>query len=491
MKGWGKIFVALFLCLFLIINSWLPVRGANIPVGIDELKVAINTQISSAEFLICEGQYQLVCPITQYNFGTFSKDTLFIVVPVGNDSLQITINGQPVARLAGNSLLLKPQDLAGLNVFKFQGKRFRDTLLIENFNGKLNVINIIGVERYLYGVVGAEMGSNAPDEALKAQAVVSRTYALYHKENSKNGYDLGTNTNWQVYGGYDMEVLSGQRVKNAVDATRGQVIYYDNTLIQAFFHANAGGYTENSENVWSAVIPYIRAVPSPGDLYALHYPAQDGGWPANTYQWTKTFTLPELAMQLAAYNSNNPTDQVQVGNIVDIKISRQGVNPNSSPRGYLPEETPSGRVTELEIVGTRGSKTFFRDGIRSVFGLRSTLFDVFFDSTVEVLAAAQKAIYNTGDKLVALGVNGLAEKLNGSNSYYYVQDIDGVKTIPKTFSQITFNGRGYGHGLGMSQWGARGMAAQGYNYLQIIQHYYNNNNYDGKLNIRVYSGQTK
>lgn len=488
MKGFYKLLL-IFFCFFLF--KCPAVSGSNIPVGQDELRVALNTQINSADFIISEGQYQLVDFSSQFNFGSFIKDTSFIITPVGNTSLQIKINGQPVSRLAGNILLLKPQDILGLNVFKFQDKRYRDTLLIENINGRLNVINLINVEKYLYGVVGAEMQSNAPDEALKAQAVVSRTYALYYKENPQNGYDLGINTDWQVYGGYDMEVISGPRVKNAVDNTRGQVIYYNGSLIQAFFHANSGGYTENSENVWWASIPYIRAVPSPGDLYALEYPGQVDGWPANTYQWTKTFTLPELTMQLAAYNKNNPNNQVQIGNIVDFKISRLAVNANSSPRGYLPVDTPSGRVTELELVGTKGSKTFFRDGIRSVFNLRSTMFDVFFDSTVEVLAAATKLVYNTGEQLYALGVNGLAEKLNGSSSHYYVQDIDGVKTLPKKFSQVTFSGKGYGHGLGMSQWGARGMAAQGSNYLQIIQHYYNNKNYDGKLSIRVYSGQTK
>lgn len=489
MKGFVKITILITLC-FLLLNTFT-VNGANIPVASDELSVLLDTQIYSADFSVSQGQYQLVDFLSQYSYGTFVNDASFIITPGSNNSLQIKINGQPVSRPAGNLLLLKPLDLNGLNIFKFQGKRYRDTLLVENINGKLNVINIINVEKYLYGVVGAEMGSTAPVEALKAQAVVSRTYALYQKENSQNGYDLGINTQWQVYGGYDMEEISGQSVKNAVDSTKGQVIYYGNNLIQAYFHANSGGYTENSENVWWELIPYLRGVPSPGDIYALHYPVQDGGWPANTYQWTKTFTLPELAMQIAAYNQNNPNNQVQVGEIVDFKISRLAVNPYSSPRGYLPEETPSGRVTELEIIGTHGSKTFFRDGIRNVFNLRSTMFDVFFDSTVEVLAAATKLVSNSGDNLYALGISGLIEKLNGSNPYYYVQDVDGIKTMPKKFSQVTFGGRGYGHGLGMSQWGARGMAAQGNNYLQIIQHYYNNNNYDGKLSIRTYSGQIK
>lgn len=484
-KKWLIVFLSITLFWGIKINS------ANLPLALDEIKVALSMETNLAEFSINEGHYELIDLTTQLILEDSPQDTSWLIAPVGKGSLQISRNGQLLSKLTGPVLILRPKNPAGLNVFKFQGKRYRDTLLLENVNGKLNVINLISVEKYLYGVVGAEMGGNAPDEALKAQAIVSRTYALYYKEHPQMSYDVGINTSWQIYGGYDAEVLSGERVKNAVDVTKGQVIYYNGNLIQAFFHANSGGYTENSENVWWEFIPYIRAVSSPSDSYALNYSGQEEGWPANTYQWNKTFSLADLEKQFALYNKNNPNNPIQVGKFVDMRISRLAVDPNTSPREYLKIETPSTRVTELEIVGTQGSKGFYRDGIRSVFDLRSSLFDVFFDSTVEILSLTTKTVCNTGEKLFALGANGLVEKLNGANPAYYVQDIDGLKVIPKNFTQVTFSGRGYGHGLGMSQWGARGMALQGYNYPQIIQHYYNNNNYDGKLSISLYRGQSK
>ncbi|KJS85710.1 MAG: hypothetical protein JM58_07890 [Peptococcaceae bacterium BICA1-8] len=488
MKAISKIVVFI---IFISLTLGIQLNAANLPMTLDELRVALNTNINSAEVVIIEGDYEMVDLLSQLNLGEASKATSWLITPVGKTSLQISRNGQPVSKLGGHLLVLRPKNPAELNVFKFQGKRYRDTLVIENVNGKLNVINLISVEKYLYGVVGAEIGANSPDEALKAQAVASRSYALYYKENPQMGYDVGISTRWQVYGGYDMEVLSGQRVIYAVDSTKGQVITYEGKLIQAFFHANSGGFTENSENVWWAFIPYIRAVPSPGDLYALNYPVQEGGWPANTYQWTKTFNPPELEKQIIAYNKDYPENPLQVGNIIDMRISRLCVDPNTSPRQYMQNETLSSRVTELEIVGTKGTKTFFRDGIRSVFNLRSSLFDVFFDSTVEIISAAGLKITNSGEGLIALGLDGLSEKINGNNSNYYVQDIDGMKAIPKKYSNITFHGKGYGHGLGMSQWGARGLAVQGYNYLQILKYYYNNNNYDGKLTIGMYTGQSK
>ncbi|MGI6225139.1 MAG: SpoIID/LytB domain-containing protein [Peptococcales bacterium] len=462
-----------------------------IAIASDQLRVALSVETSSGEFVVTDGQYELVDFATQLILEDCPQSVSWLVTPIGKGNLQITKNGYPLNKIVGPILMVRPKDPTSLNVFKFQGKRYRDILLIENVNGKLNVINYIDIEKYLYGVVGAEMGSYAPLEALKAQAVVSRTYALYYKKNPQMSYDLGINTSWQVYGGYDMEVQSGEQVKNAVDSTRGQVIFYNGDLIQAFFHANSGGFTENSENVWWAYIPYIRAVPSPGDLSALNYPAQEGGWPANTYQWSKNFSLAELEKQFALYNKSNPNNPIKVGKLLDIRVSRFAIDPHSSPRGYLNMPTPSTRVTELEIVGTQGSQTFYRDNIRSVFDLRSSMFEVFFDSTVEFFSLAAKTVSNTAENLFAIGASGMVERLNGSNPIYYVQDIDGLKTVPKKFTQVTFSGKGYGHGLGMSQWGARGLAAQGYNYMQIIQHYYNNNNYDGKLSISTYPSHGK
>ncbi|MDK2823829.1 MAG: stage sporulation protein [Clostridia bacterium] len=469
----------------------LPSNAASIPIALDEIRVALNTELNSAEFAIEEGNYELVDYLTQLNFGDSSKNTIWRVTPVGKGSLQLSRNGNPLSKLAGPLVILRPKDPTQLNLFRFQGKRYRDTLLIENTNGKLNVINLISVEKYLYGVVGAEIGASAPDEALKAQAVVSRTYALYYKEHPQMGYDVGISTRWQVYGGYDMEVISGSRVKNAVDSTRGQVIYYDGRIIQAFFHANSGGFTENSENVWWAYIPYIRAVPAPEDIYALNYPVQEGGWPANTYQWTKSFTLDELNKQIEIYNRDYPDNPLNVGKIMDMKASRLCVDPNSSPRQYLNINTPSTRVTELEIIGTKGSKTFYRDAIRRVFDLRSSMFNVFFDSTVHIFSSIGQKTFNSTQGVWAIGANGMLEELNGSSSIYFVQDVDGIKPMPKEFANVIFSGKGYGHGLGMSQWGARGLAVQGYNYQQIIKHYYNNNNFDGKLTIGLYTGQTK
>ena len=142
---------------------------------------------------------------------------------------------------------------------QINGKQYRGMLTFAVANQKMTAVNIVALEEYLYGVVPAEMGKGYHAEALKAQAVAARTYAMTklgaHKE---SGYELCDTTNCQVYKGCSVEAES---TTNAVDATRGELACYDGKPIEAVFSASAGGYTENSENVWYAEVPYLRAVP--------------------------------------------------------------------------------------------------------------------------------------------------------------------------------------------------------------------------------------
>lgn len=449
----------------------------------NSIRVALGLNLTSAEFAIIEGEYELIDYITQRIISP-SPTGSWLVAPAGSSGFQVSNNGIRVQGLTSTLLVLRQKNYLGQNIFRFKNKKYRGDLLIENLNGQIQMINVIDIEHYLYGVVGPEIGMNSPEEALKAQAVVSRTYALYYKEYPQLHYDVGITTQWQVYGGYDMEVLGGERVKKAVDDTRGQVIYYDNKLIQAFFHSNSGGYTEACENVWYASIPYIKPVAAPEDAHVLQVSQQEG-WPAVTYQWEKTFTRQELVEQLKKWNREHPSETVSVGEVRDLKTSLLAVDPVS--KEYTNYETISRRVTQLDIVGSQGLKSFFKDKIRSVLDLRSTLFSITMDSTVKIWNAYKtQDVFNYTKDLLAITADGLTGKLNGNNGHYYVVGADGVKSVPKQFNQVTISGKGYGHGLGMSQWGARGMAFQGQNYQRIIMHYYNQDRNDGHMIIKAY-----
>jgi len=246
---------------------------------------------------------------------------------------------------------------------------------------------------------------------------------------------------------------------------------YDGKVIRAFFHANAGGYTESSENVWQTALPYLKAVPSPDDQYAVRYPVQSNGWPASSYYWTKKMTREELETCLANWNQrqvqNGRNDGIiDIGQLIDIAISRLDRNGTG--------ETRSGRVTELTFIGTKGKKSFYRDNIRSILGLKSTLFGIEFDSAVTILSAGggRKEVHSAAG-LVAVNGDKMVDLVNSGAEEYFIMGNGVKRKVPKNFQNITIAGKGHGHGLGLSQWGARGMAAErGATYKEIIKYYY-------------------
>ncbi|MGB5963396.1 MAG: SpoIID/LytB domain-containing protein [Coleofasciculaceae cyanobacterium] len=246
--------------------------------------------------------------------------------------------------------------------------------------GGLTAVNYVNLEDYLYSVLGSEMFPNWPLEALKAQAVAARSYALYKRSTSANAvYDLGDTTTWQVYKGVNSEALPTHQ---AVDATAGQVMIYGGRVILAVFHSSSGGHTENVEDIWKEALPYLRGVAD-----------YDQGAPV--FEWTKNFSGTQLSSLISG-----------VGNVVEMRAERT---------------TPQGRVVTMLVKGDRATRRISGNDLRNALNLKSTLFVV-----------------------------------NPAGSGF----------------QVT--GRGFGHGLGLSQWGAHNLAAQGINYQQILDHYYQN-----------------
>jgi stage II sporulation protein D len=151
-------------------------------------------------------------------------------------------------------------------------------------------INYVNLESYLASVVGKEMYPQWPAAALQAQAVAARSFALSRRQQQlRNGslFDVGDTISHQVYTGVDGEFTTTQA---AVQATRGQVLTYRGTIVEAVFHAASGGHTENSENVWNQAKPYLRGVP---DFDAI-FPNQN---------WTVTLTADQLRQRIPGVGS--------------------------------------------------------------------------------------------------------------------------------------------------------------------------------------------
>ena len=299
----------------------------------------------------------------------------------------------------------------------------------------VSVVNYIRIGEYLYGVVPREMSKKWPIEALKAQAIVARNYAMTNMTKFENyGFNLDSTSTSQVYGGYNFEGLISNQ---AVNETEGLLLKYNDTIVKAYYHSNSGGFTENSENVWSAEVPYLKGVYDP---YSL-------GFPNDT--WTIKYTSEEISSILDNKN-------LGVGILYDF---------------YISEYTKNGRILKAVFKGSNGEIILDKQKIRSVFGynvIKSTLLTVTSDSVIKVTDGTN--IYSKNPKeIYAIDSEGKTSLLSGSVVVY---NSLGNKTINLKPSYYIIEGKGWGHGLGMSQFGAKKMAEQGYTYVDILTHYY-------------------
>ncbi len=324
------------------------------------------------------------------------------------------------------------------------GRPYRGELSVFAAGGRLTVVNIVPLEDYLLGVVPREMPHDFPLEALKAQAVAARTYALYARASgayAAQGFDLLPTTASQVYGGV---LAERETTTRAVRETAGEILTYQGRPIGAFYHSTSGGHTESVEHVWGYPTPYLKGVPD-----------RDQESPHHT--WTVTLTRAELTSRLASAGHD-------VGLVRSlIPVGRPG---------------PGGRYLERLVSGTSGEVVLRSERVRSILGLRSALFDVHGkgermeailrrlgeeEGPVAVVGAGSSVRLVEGrDLLVVTGSDGSPRLLSGDWAVTREE-------VPATF---TFEGRGWGHGVGLSQWGARGMALEGRDYRDILTHYY-------------------
>ncbi|MBQ9833577.1 MAG: stage II sporulation protein D [Bacilli bacterium] len=247
-------------------------------------------------------------------------------------------------------------------------------------------ISNVELENYIIGVVAAEMPASFNEEALKAQAIASRTYAMYKINNAKGEYDLVTDVSDQSY--ITIEEMKDKwnddfdkyytKVASAVDETKSLVMKYEDEIISAYYFAMSNGYTEDASLVFNESKPYLKSTESKWEDESI-----------NNFSVTKTFNLSEFCTLL----------NVSEENIVITDVIRSDTN----------------RVNQITI----NNQPFSGTEVRKLLGLRSTDFEI---------------------------------------------------TVTETEVLITTNG--YGHGVGMSQYGANYMAKEGYTYDEILKYYY-------------------
>ncbi len=409
-------------------------------------------------------------------------------------------------------------------------RRYRGTMEMAVYKNAFTLVNELPLEQYLYGVVGSEMAAGWPLEALKAQAVLARTYVL----GLGNKYGIAHTSDSvyeQAYKGFNMEK---DDIRRAADETAGQVIWYNNKLAEAYYYSNAGGMTADGSEVWGNRVPYLQPVASVDDIpqrmsedwYCVALSDGDIGYVHSDYI-TVTGGKNSLGLSYGVVNTDDlnfrsaPSRQktthirslargmtVIILDTVKENNSYQWIRGpysgekmremlNESQKLYggstwaapiaslrVTERGPSGRVMEVEADGKKVTsrtpdsyRSVFRDGDSS---LRSTLFEIEEMGSYTVLGAdGKKVTYpqsTSGNRLYAVSGSGknqlVTDRLNGYSEYFVILNAQNQLRVASKDPAFRFIGKGYGHGLGMSQYGARAMAEEGYDYREILEHYY-------------------
>ena len=293
--------------------------------------------------------------------------------PLSASGSQVIIDGQAVGRSFG----VEPTDGTFVS---WEGRAYRGKLRFVASGNRLKIINVVGLESYLRGVVPAEMQASWELEALKAQAVAARTYTVTSLK-PYSDYDICATTECQKYRGVEIEHA---RSDQAIVDTVGQVLTYEGRFARTYYHSDSGGVLASSAEVWSRAHPYLVAQTD----IEINSPHR---------HWEKVIDADEVAASLESRGRG-------VGTVLALRILSY---------------SESGRVTSLEITGSAGSTVLSGTRLTKLlreWGLKSTRFAM--------------------------------------------------------VSDLVARGDGWGHGVGMSQYGAKTLAQSGYGYAQILSFYY-------------------
>ncbi|MFD2639035.1 SpoIID/LytB domain-containing protein [Piscibacillus salipiscarius] len=363
--------------------------------------------------------------------GLAGTDSFWKVVTIneGNSSVKLTFQNETVN--LENAVVLQSDD----GIVSINGTRYRGLAEVGfNSSGTLAGINELPVEEYLKGVVPRELPPvpYGELEAQKSQAIAARTYTFANLgKRSSDGYDLLPTTSDQVYGGYDAEhPISSQ----AIEETKGVVATYNDNLITAVYHSTSGGFTANNEDVWSSgAVEYLRGVPdsergeapenvpdlsvfknaaNSTSLRAVKNGDFESDW-SKYHRWNFEWSSEEISQVLSGYYNTD------VGEVYEINVL---------------ERSDSGRVLEIEYVTENGTFYEYKDRVR------------------------WSLPYITADGI---------ERILLSTLFY----IEPVQHDDGTVGFKAYGG-GWGHGVGLSQTGAVGMAEKGSSYEDILKHYY-------------------
>jgi stage II sporulation protein D len=405
-----------------------------------------------------------------------------------------------------------PARISSTGLLGYNGRKYRGTFLITQ---SFVLINVLDVESYVQGVVPAEAGSNRPKEYLKVQAILSRTYGLRQSlARSSRGYDVSDTTSDQVYKGAGTETPS---TNQAVKETAGQVLTHGNALAFAPFHSDSGGHTAASAHVWTEDLPYLRGVKE-----AVAYQSPNSNWTVRLTAPQVQAALKKIGRDVGQVQSVRVAETDSAGRASKLTFSGSGgsatvksssfrtaIGPNvlkstmltgsGSPAPAVPTPTvpPAKTVSPPAAVKQTSSKApvptsnaplsdreeallirMIADGVFS----RTELMDMLNNLNKKrgylhigrqrspgAQAPVQSQAPAKSQEPIKTQTPVNAPVLTGTAEAGQMRS---GQDIPLENGAFVFRGRGWGHGVGLSQWGAMAMAGQGWTADRILGHYY-------------------
>ncbi|MDE2572774.1 MAG: SpoIID/LytB domain-containing protein [bacterium] len=320
----------------------------------------------------------------------------------------LAVDAALLARASGGAIA----EALGEGPLYVDGRPYRGRLLLMSEGGGVLVVNELPVDLYVLGVLGREISPAWPPAVLQAHAIISRTYALGRRKDAAHAFDLSAGTADQVYGGMSAESPRGN---DAVYQTRGRLLWYAEGLASAFFHSCCGGHTESASALWRQEIPYLQGVADPYCVGAPHY------------RWRSYIGCDTLRSRLGP----DISDAGQISALQPIDID------------------PSGRATRIAVDGSRGQRDLEAKVFRQRIGtsvVRSTL-------------------------LHRIQVADSPERLQPDPAFDDPSPAPPPQP-PRGGPLAMLEGAGWGHGVGLCQWGARGLALRGGSVSEILAFYF-------------------
>ncbi|KGG27832.1 MULTISPECIES: SpoIID/LytB domain-containing protein [unclassified Prochlorococcus] len=388
-------------------------------------------------------------PLLVAGLGSSEQRLRGLSVRKQRGQLQLTLEGRSrrsVSLALQRELRVRSADPRGIWLGK---RRYRGELRVRSVGAGLQVVNHLRVEDYLASVVGSEMPQSWPLAALQAQAVAARTYALA-QQGKAGGFDLKATVASQVYRGVESETANTLK---AVESTHSLVLVHGGKLIDAVFHSSSGGATEASGAVWTKQLPYLVSVPD----HDQHSPV---------HQWEVWFEPHQLRRAFR-----------ETGGVNSIAVLGT---------------TGTGRIRQARVQGPRGDLLLSGKQLRQRLGLKSTLvrFEMLASKSAKPGAGVglkrfehsfgERNSYGAGTVLMGSWRDEATASVDANASFMGLTPPPPLPPLPVRSTRrsrhqpllLLAMGQGFGHGVGMSQWGAHGLAQRGADFRQILNHYY-------------------